>query len=286
MKGCSLPKVRVGDIEIYHEIHGQGEFLLLVMGLGSDLAGWMFQVLEFSKHYRVVTFDNRGVGRSGAPDATYSIGMMADDAAGLMEKLGIGSAHVLGISMGGFIAQELALRHPGRVRSLVLAATGTHIDARAAHLLDVWRRLIDIGDDRELYIRETLPWLFTGGMFENGRAVESMIKMRLSYPYLQPAYAYARQAEACLAFDSRGRLGGIAAPTLVMGGERDALFPTERSTELAGGIRGAELVVLEGGAHGFPIEMPDAFNRTVLSFLGRRSGGISADDRGDRAGSA
>lgn len=267
-----MPRVRVGDIEIYHEIHGQGEPLLLIMGLGSDLAGWMFQVLEFSKHYRVVAFDNRGVGRTDAPDVPYSIEMMADDAAGLMDALDMESAHVLGISMGGFIAQGLAMRRLRRVRSLILAATGTHIDARGAFQLDVWRRLIELGGDRELYVRESLPWLFTDGMFENGRVVESMIKMRLSYPYTQPAYAYARQAGACLSFDSRGRLGSITAPALVVAGEKDGLFPPERSTELAGGIRGAELVVLEEGAHGFPIEIPEVFNGTVLSFLERQAG--------------
>ncbi|HUV37121.1 MAG TPA: alpha/beta hydrolase [Patescibacteria group bacterium] len=267
-----MPKVRVGDIEIYYESKGEGEPLLLIMGLGSDLTGWMLQVLEFYKSHRVVSFDNRGAGRTDAPGTPYSIGMMADDSAGLMDALDIGSAHVLGISMGGFIAQELALRHPGRVRSLILAATGTRIDARGAYQLDVWRRLIDTGDDRELYIRETLPWLFTEGMFGNHRAVESMIKMRLSYPYPQPAYAYARQADACLAFDSRERLASITAPTLVVAGERDCLFPPGRSGELAAGIRNAELVVLEGGAHGFPIEFPDLFNRTVLSFLERHAG--------------
>lgn len=266
-----MPRIRVGDIEIYHEIHGHGEPLLLIMGLGSDLAGWMFQVLEFSKRHRVVSFDNRGVGRTDAPGAPYSIEMMAGDAAGLMEALGIESAHVLGISMGGFVAQELAMRHPRRVRSLILAATGTHVDARGAFQLDVWRRLTAAGGDRELFIREGLPWLYTERFFENERVVESMIKMRLAYPYAQSAAAYARQIDACLSFDSRGRLGSITAPTLVMVGARDNLFPVERSEELADGIRDAELSVLEGCAHGFPIETPEAFNETVLSFLERRS---------------
>jgi 3-oxoadipate enol-lactonase len=268
-----VPGIRVGDIEIYHEIHGRGEPLLLIMGLGSDLAGWMFQVHEFSKRYRVIVFDNRGVGRTDSPDAPYSIPMMAGDAAGLMDALDVGSAHVLGISMGGFIAQELALRRPRLVRSLILAATGTHVDARGAFQLDVWRRLIEAGGNRELYIRESLPWLFTDRFFENGRVVDGMIKMRLSYPYPQPADAYARQVEACLSFDSRGRLGEIMAPTLIVAGEKDVLFPPERSRELAEGIGGAEIVVLEGGAHGFTIEIPEAFNGTVLSFLDRRAGG-------------
>lgn len=264
-----MAKARVGDIDIYYEVHGDGEPLLLVMGLGSDMAGWMFQIHEFSKEYRVIVFDNRGVGRTDAPDAPYSIAMMADDTVGLMDTLGIEIAHVLGISMGGFVGQEIALRHPRRVKSLVLAATGTHVDARAAYLLDLWRRML--AANRELYIRETLPWLFTDAMFENHRVVESMIKMRLSYPYSQPSHAFGRQADACLSFDSRGRAGSITSPTLVIVGEHDILFPVDLSEELAAAIGGAELAVLEGGGHGFPIEIPEAFNKSVLSFLARHA---------------
>jgi 3-oxoadipate enol-lactonase len=262
-----VAKARVGDIDIYYEIHGEGEPLLLIGGLGSDMAGWMFQIHELSKDYRVIVFDNRGVGRTDAPDVPYSIAMMADDTAGLMDVLDIEIAHVLGISMGGFVGQEMALSHPRRVRSLVLAATGTHVDARAAYLLDLWRRMLAVPANRELYIREILPWLFTEAMFENHRVVESMIKMRLSYPYSQPSHAFGRQADACLSFDSRGRVGSITAPTLVIVGERDILFPVDLSEEMAAAIRGAELVVLGGGGHGFPIEIPEAFNNSVLSFL-------------------
>ena len=151
---------------------------------------------------------------------------------------------------------------------------------------DLWRRLIDAGDDRELYIRETLPWLFTESMFENGRIVDSMIKMRLSCPFPQTTEMYARQTEACRAFDSRERIGSITAPTLVVAGRRDGLFPVERSEELAAGIPNAELVVLENGAHGFPIEIPEAFNREVLSFLGSRMEGLNFGDGGSRPGPA
>ena len=114
-----MPTVRVGDINMYYEIHGKGEPLLLIMGLGSDLTSWIFQIPEFSKKYRVIAFDNRGVGRSDAPDVPYSTAMMADDTTGLLDALGIERAHILGLSMGGFIAQELALKYPQRVKSLI-----------------------------------------------------------------------------------------------------------------------------------------------------------------------
>ena len=118
-----MPTVRVGDINIYYEDHGKGEPLLLIEGWGTDLTCWQLQIPEFSTKYRVIAFDNRGTGRTDAPDQPYSFRLMADDAVGLLDALGIGKAHILGVSMGGCIAQEIAIEHPERTRSLILAAT-------------------------------------------------------------------------------------------------------------------------------------------------------------------
>ena len=118
-----MPTVRVGDINIYYEDYGKGEPLLLIAGWGTDLSCWLSQIPEFSTKYRVIAFDNRGAGRTDAPDEPYSFRMMADDAVGLLDALGIGQAHILGVSMGGCIAQEIAIEHPERTKSLILAAT-------------------------------------------------------------------------------------------------------------------------------------------------------------------
>ena len=120
---------KVNSIELYYEEHGSGDPLLLIMGLAADSMAWLFQIPDFSKHYRTIVFDNRGVGRSSKPAGPYSIHQMADDAAGLLDVIGISRAHVVGVSMGGMIAQELALRHPQRVRGLVLACTYPEPDA-------------------------------------------------------------------------------------------------------------------------------------------------------------
>src|SRR5512137_672538 len=119
-----MPTVRVRDINMYYEVHGNGDPLLLIAGWGSDLSCWQLQIPEFSAKYRVIAFDNRGTGRTDdAPDKPYSFRTMADDAVGLLDALGIGKAHILGVSMGGCIAQEIAIEFPERTRRLILAAT-------------------------------------------------------------------------------------------------------------------------------------------------------------------
>ncbi|MCK4963645.1 MAG: alpha/beta fold hydrolase, partial [Dehalococcoidia bacterium] len=147
-----MPTTKVGDINMYYEVHGEGEPLLLIMGLGSDLTSWIFQIPEFSKKYQVIAFDNRGVGRTDAPDVPYSTAMMADDTTGLLDALGIEKAHVLGLSMGGFIAQELAVKYPQRVKSLVLAATAAGPYSWATHVLGIRIRLAQEGVKQETLI--------------------------------------------------------------------------------------------------------------------------------------
>lgn len=262
-----MSTVRVGDIRIYYEIHGKGEPLFLIMGLGSDMAGWMFQIMDFSQKYKVIVFDNRGVGRTDAPDIPYSTKMMADDTIGLMDTLQIEEAHILGLSMGGFIAQEIAIKHPRRIKSLILATTGASLTSRAGHVLGTWTRMLEEGVGRETFTRESLSWLFTDKFFENSKMVDTVVRLRLSYPYPQPVHAYVHQAKACMEHDTRGRLGSILAPTLVLVGDGDILFPVKVSKELVDGIGNARLVVLEGGGHGFCTETPEKFNKAVMDFL-------------------
>jgi pimeloyl-ACP methyl ester carboxylesterase len=135
-----MPKAIVGDIQLYYEEHGRGEPLLLIMGLGASTLSWADQIPAFAREFRVIAFDNRGAGRSDKPAVHYSIAQFADDTAGLMDALAIDSAHVYGQSMGGFIAQELALRHPQRVTTLVLGSTscgGRHAVAGAPENLAI-----------------------------------------------------------------------------------------------------------------------------------------------------
>jgi len=269
LDGKKMPTVKVGDINMYYEIHGEGEPLVLIMGMSADLTTWMFQTPEFSKKYRVIVFDNRGAGRTDAPDSPYSIKMMADDTARLLDALGIEKAHILGLSMGSFIAQELALKYPQRVKSLILAAGASHEPFIAKHFGDTWVRMRQEGVNQETLIRYLLPWCFTEKFFENSEQVQMVIDAMLANPYPQPAHAFARQIAADGEHDTRNRIGQITAPTLVLVGKEDLFVPVKLAEEFAAGIPNAELVVLEGGGHLSCIEIPDKFNQAVLDFLAK-----------------
>ena len=212
-----MPTVRVGDINIYYEDHGKGEPLLLIEGWGTDLTCWQFQIPEFSTKYRVIAFDNRGAGRTDAPDQPYSFRMMADDAVGLLDALGIGKAHILGMSMGGCIAQEIAIEHPERTRSLILAATTAAPGAcpMLMNTLTAWtaamKEGVSLEDDGQdaVAIRSHQPVLRPAG---NGRVVcrhsggESLPAADLRLPTPNGCQCHARHTRPTQA-DSRPDAG-------------------------------------------------------------------------------
>ena len=163
-----MAKLRVGDIEMYYVEAGTGAPLVLIMGFGGDHLAWGFQFQAFAERYRVIAFDNRGAGQTDAPDTPYTTGLMAEDVRGLMDALGIERAHVIGVSMGGMIAQELALHHPDRVRSLHLGCTLARPDPYLHALSAAWRE-VRTRLSREAALRTIAVWLFAPGTY-NERA--------------------------------------------------------------------------------------------------------------------
>lgn len=262
-----VPKAMVNGINIYYEIHGEGEPLVLICGLGADLSSWAMQLAEFSQKYKVIVFDNRGVGRTDAPDAPYSTAMMADDVVGLMDAIGIDKAHILGSSMGGFIAQELALKYPQRVKSLILASTGAQETNIGKHLIATWVRMAREGVSLETRMREELLWIMSNNFFALPALVDGMVSYFVANPYPQSVHGLAHQTTACLEHNTAGRIGQITAPTLVIVGREDILLPVRISEELVTEIPHAKLVVIDGGAHAVNGEVPDKFNKAVLGFL-------------------
>ena len=265
---------------LYYEEAGQGEPLLMVMGLGTDHLGWMLQVPEFSQHYRVITFDNRDVGQSPQADGPYEIADMARDALDLADHLDLETFHLLGMSMGGAIAQEMALMAQERLRTLTLVVTygggGNWGRERGRLWADIRGRI-----DRETH----LDWLLLFGMSEQfyddpERIAYSKQLMRAN-PHPQSAEAFQRQIQASGRHEARDRLGQIEVPTHVIGAEHDALVPVWKSKEIAELIPGATYSVMPGAPHALDMERAQEFNEMVLGWL--RSNGAPSGPQAQRS---
>ena len=265
---------------LYYEEAGDGEPLLMVMGLGTDHFGWMLQVPELSKHYRVITFDNRDVGQSKQADGPYEIADMARDAIALADHLELDTFHLLGMSMGGAIAQEIALQAPDRLRTLTLVVTyggGGNWGRERARLWSEIRGLIE---------RDThLDWLLLFGMseqfYESPERVEYSKQLMRANPHPQSAQAFQRQIAASGGHDVRDRLGEISVPTHVIGAEHDTLVPVWKSKEIAELIPGADYSVMPGAPHALNMERAEEFNEMVLGWL--RANGGSSDPQARRS---
>ena len=261
-----MPRVRCNDVELRVEEVGSGAPLLLIMGLGASLETWVAQRDAFAARHRVVMFDNRGAGGSECPPPPWSVPEMAADAVGVLDALGIERAHVLGVSMGGMIAQELAIRWPERIDRLVLAVSFARPDPvrRAFLLFRRWARFQDIDLVQEGIAN--LPWLVSPRVLNDPARLEEILGVVGAMPFMAPE-AYARQIDAILEHDTLARLDGVRAPTLVLAAAEDVLTPVYLSREIADAIRGARLVVLPRGNHAVQLEEPTAFNAAVLEFL-------------------
>jgi len=267
-----MPIAKVGDINIYYEIHGKGEPLVLIYGYAGHSGLWFRQIPILSKKYRVIAFDNRGVGRSDKPDIPYTMGMMAGDIARLLDMVGINAAHMFGISMGGMIAQHFALNYPQRVISLILGCTtcgGIHMiqpEPESMAALFDFERLKKM--THEEVTRQAMPFCYSQQFIaRNPDIIEERVAKQLEYP--TPGHGATRQAGAIMGHDTYELLPKIEPPTLVIAGDSDRLIPVENSRILASRIPEAERVVITGAGHEFFIEHAEEANRIVLGFLGR-----------------
>src|SRR4029450_2587664 len=261
-----MPKVRVNGIDLHYEESGGGEPLLMIMGFGGDHQAWAFQVPEFAERYRVITFDNRGAGQSDGPDVAYSTRMMADDAVGLLDVLRIERAHVLGVSMGGMIAQEVALDHRRLVRSLQLHCTYARPDQYMLALMEAWRG-IRTKATLEEWMRTVALWLFAPRTYqERSDFVEAIIQTALANPYPFSLTGFLRQGDAVRAHDTLDRLPTLACATLVSVGTDDILVPPRFARQIASTIPKAQLRTFPDLGHAYFWEDPTAFTPMSLKF--------------------
>jgi pimeloyl-ACP methyl ester carboxylesterase len=254
--------VHVNGIDLYYEERGSGPPLLII----PPLSGTAYTIPALEPHFRSITFDNRGAGRSSAPPGPYTTRLMADDAAALLDHLGVERAHVFGWSLGGMIAQEVALAHPERVDRLVIIGAF----ARPNHaVLDPWLTMWD-----QVYAKQVDPkafnlwllgWMLTPAFMSQLDQVAASIAEPDPYP--ATAQGIAGQTAAIRTHDTLDRLGQIHAPTLVMVGAQDIASPVVYAQALAKGIPNATLKVLDPGGHAVLFEYEDAANQAFLKFL-------------------
>jgi 3-oxoadipate enol-lactonase len=265
-----MPTTRVGSHTVYYDEHGTGHPLLLLSGLGGTRLAWWKQIGPLATRYRVINMDNRDAGDSALGTCPYTIGDMAEDVAGVIQNLQLGPTHVVGISMGGMIAQELAIRHPELVDKLVLVSTTAGGPTGVNTKPEVAALLISREEDIETWVRHTYTLIVGEGyMAAHPEDLDQIVSYLLAKP--MSAESYQRQLGACIQhgmMGCAGRLGRITAPTLVIHGDCDPLVPYENGEFLAAHIKGARLSSYPGVGHLSMIEAPERFNREVIEFLG------------------
>ena len=265
-----MPKTILNGINMYSEVHGKGEPLVLIQGFGGGHQGWFFQIPAFKKHFLAVTFDNRGIGKTDRSKEPYTIKTMAGDVIGLMDYLGIDEAHILGLSLGGMVAQEIAITYPHRVRKLVLGSTFAEKNVSDA----------SPGPQRALGVREGLPSTDIQNIHFNilmTFMISSAFNRALYRMFLTlllkirrrsiDANGYFEQMDAVRGYSTADRLHLIQAPTLIITGTGDRLVSPHYSDLIARRIPNAKLVKVDGGSHAFFIEMRGRFNEEVPAFL-------------------
>jgi 3-oxoadipate enol-lactonase len=262
-----VPFADANGQRLYYEVHGDNdaEPLLCVHGLSADTLGWIPQVPAWSERHRTVIFDNRDVGQSSRATGEYEVADMAADALALADELGLESFHLLGLSMGGTISQEIALAVPERVRTLTLCVTFGGGGAWGRLQGQVWaERVMNMTPEQR--VDELMLLCFSEEAFENAEMVAYMRQMLLANPHPQEAEAFVRQLLSTSRHETRDRLGALTMPVHVIGAEQDVLLPVWKSTELAELIPGARLTTI-GGGHAVNLERAEEFNAATLEFL-------------------
>ncbi|HEC72206.1 MAG TPA: alpha/beta hydrolase [Thermoplasmatales archaeon] len=273
-----MPFAELDGFKICYYVFGEGEPLILISGLGMDNTGWIYQVPVFKDFFKVIIFDNRGIGKSSRTLGPYTIKMMADDVVNLMKYLGIKSAHILGSSMGGMIAQEIAINYPLRVNKLVLCSTSPRprqlflkkLSEGLKDLLnDKIEDVVEVDSKKEIF-EKAVSYILLQAVSEeflkkNKKLVEETFKRYLSNPYYIETFL--KQVRAIRWHNTLDRLNLIEAETLILAGDKDRLVSPENAKILAERIPNSKVKIFKNVGHAMHLEIPEKFNKTVLDFL-------------------
>ena len=267
-----MPTVQGNGIDIYYEVQGEGEPMVLIPYLAADQACYAFQVAEYAKHYTCYSVDLRGAGLSGQPDGVYTTELFAADIAAFMQAAGIEQAHIFGLSLGAATGMWLAAKHPEKVKTLSLHSGWTASDPFLRAVVGSWQIIAQALDSvPEMIIQGIFPWCFTPEMYAaRPEYVESLADFVRSRP-MPPVDALIRQSGAVLAHDATAALGSIQAPTLITFGRHDLVTSTRFAAPLSEGIADSEVLVFEDCSHAPIYENVEEFNQQTLAFLQRHS---------------
>ena len=264
-----MPTIAANGIDIHYIAAGHGTPVVLLAGYGGDHLSWGLQFPAFRARHHAIAIDNRGSGRSSAPDAPCTTALLASDAVAVLDHLGIAAAHLVGLSLGGMIAQELALAHPARVFSLQLHSTAGRSDPYLRTLLDTWG-LVRAQLGREMVQQSMALWLFGRRSFaERPTLIDMMMRQATTYPYASSDVGFARQGEAVVTHDALDRLAAVTCPTLITAGEDDTLLPPRFARDIAERIPHAELHIVRDAGHMWCWEHPAEFNALALDFIAK-----------------
>src|SRR6516162_3515676 len=268
-----MPLVQANNIDIFYEVQGDGEPLVLIPYLAADQACYAFQVADYAKHFTCFTVDPRGAGLSGKPDGTYTTELFADDIAEFMRAAGIPAAHVSGLSLGAATGMWLAAKYPSLVKSLSLHSAWNASDPYLRAVAEGWRTMARALDSvTDMVIQGIFPWCFTPELYAaRPEYIDSLADFVRSRP-MPPVDAFLRQSDAALTHDVRPALPAIQAPTQITFGGRDTCTSTRFAGPLSEGIAGSEVTVFENCAHAAIYEDVEEFNSRTLAFLTRHSG--------------
>lgn len=265
-----MPYAVSRDARIYYEVIGSGPPLALIEGLGYAMWMWIMQIQDLSMDHKLIVFDNRGVGKSDKPNYPYTMEIFAEDLKIVLDESKVESAHILGVSMGGMIAQKFAVTYPDRVRSLILV--GTHHGGKDIELppMETLQAMFGptpphITSERELY-RYRMKYAFSRAWYErNQELVDRLINLRIESP--QPPEAYLNQASAAINFDVSTSISRIEIPTLIIHGDEDMVVPVGNAYKIHTKIKSSTLVIFKGSGHLVNIERHREFNELVRRFI-------------------
>jgi 3-oxoadipate enol-lactonase len=268
-----MPTVQANGIDVYYEVQGAGEPLILIPYLAINQACYAFQVADYAKHFSCFSVDLRGAGLSGKPEGTYTTELFADDIAAFMQAVNVDRAHIAGLSLGAATGMWLAAKYPAKVKSLSLHSAWDRTDPFLRVVVESWRVMAPaLGSVTDMVIQGVFPWCFTPELYAaRPEYIASLADFVQNQP-MPPVDAFLRQSQAVLTHDAQAVLGSVQAPTLITYGRHDRATSTRFAGPLTAGIANTDLIVFEDCSHAPIYENVEEFNQSTLEFLRRHSG--------------